>query len=292
MRKLFFILPLVLFCANISAQNVTFFVIGDKVNIRSAPSLDSEKIHQAEWGTKYTGKRVNKDWYTFYTESTDEDGYLSSKHVVEEKEFYPLAEAKSDKNGRTKYELLLYYMSSKQDNKAEQMALELINLHRQEYFLLGHELCNFLDHMAYRVILAGEAGDINYKSERFNTFAKQVLNNGADSVIVAVVKIGQVKHQMQNGRLKDAENILFELLKYYSEYLFIPLPCDNNFEYKIAPLIDLKNLFFSLTKVGNWSDEQRINKKLETLRKETKIVKTKRIIKDLLDNRYAPFWDY
>lgn len=111
----FLLLTLLIFQSGFS-QNVIFYITGDKVNIREDTTVTTPTLKQFDWGSKLSGTRVNDNWYSY--EFHGDKFFVSAKYAAEADEFYEMAEQKMDRNGYTKFELLLLHKERNQLSRA------------------------------------------------------------------------------------------------------------------------------------------------------------------------------
>ena len=257
------------------AQKMTFFIIGDNVNVRPDTTFTSTNTFQVNWGMKYQGSKVSDNWYSFVGVLNHEPKYIYAKYVLEENEFYKLAEEKSNKNGRIKYELLLHYKKSNHIEKAETLLIDIINNHSRELIMIGFESCDLLGPKSYIAMLKNNEGYVNYGDINALALINNVIEKSNDSLMTAIAMIDKVKFSLRNGNLMKAKEILFQILLNYSNNLIIPIPCDYDLESKIYPKNKLVNLFLSISCIVDKPKQHEIFEKINELRENSTNQKTK-----------------
>ncbi len=290
MRHIFILIITSLFIKTNCAQKITFFIIGDNVNIRQDTTFTSKNIFQVNWGTKYQGVKVSGNWYSFFNEFHSETRYMSAKYVVEEDEFYNLAEEKSNKNGRTKYELLLHYKKNNSRGKAESLLIDIINNNSRELIMMGFENCDLLGPKSYITMLKNNEGYVNYEDSDSFALTNNVIENSKDSLITAIAMIDKVKFSVRNGNLLKAEELLFQILLNFPQNLIIPIPCDYDLESKIYPKKKLINLFLSISSIVDKPKQQEIFEKINELRENSTYQETKNLAQDIYRRLVGDYW--
>ncbi|MFA7301893.1 MAG: hypothetical protein WC069_06305 [Candidatus Shapirobacteria bacterium] len=271
------------------AQSSTFFVVGDNVNVRLDTSFLMQHTFQVDCGTKFSGKKESANWYSYFDELMDETRYISAKYVVNEIDFVNTVEQKNNKNGLTKYELLLHYKKDRQLNIALEYLIDIIN-HNSRDFYQKYEYCNLLGPMSYQHITSDNKGNVKYDSSLLK-ITDAVINSSQDSLLKSLAYIDIAKYFLRTGNLITTREILLLLIFEYSENLIIPIPCDYDFDGKIYPIISLKNLFFTMYHTMDRSEQISVMEKLREENRNPHNQKTKEILMDIYRNVNGSFWE-
>jgi len=293
MRQFFILVVTFLFAQTNCAQKITFFIIGDNVNVRSDTTFTSNNIYQVNWGTKYQGIKVSNKWYSFIADFHLETKYISSEYVADKKLFYDLAERKMEKNGNTKYELLLHYKIDGQVDKAESLLFDIINENSRELIGFGFEDCELLGPYAYVTMLVNQDGYLDYNNKSALDIIEKVIDKSQDSIITALALLDKAKFCLRKGKLIETKETLFFLLENYSDNLVIPIPCDYDLDSKIYPRTKFKNLFLAMAYLMDKPEQQNTFEKIEQIKEMSNNIKTKEIAKDiyfkLIGNLWVPY---
>ena len=158
----------------------------------------------------------------------------------------------------------------------------MINNHQNEEVLVGFETCDLYGHFAYTTLI----NNIEYKFKEllFTKLVKEVK----DYKIKALILLEQAKYYTHKGKWKLAENNIIEIIENYSDHLFIPIPCDYDFDSKIYPLLNTKSLFFSIFYLKPNGQTESMEKLRTLMKSENKA--TKAIAEDLYKNMSGSFW--
>jgi len=272
------------------AQNITFFIVGDNVNIRPDTTFTSNDLFQVDWGTKYQGTKTSNNWYSFTSYFHYETRYISAKYVAEENNFYDLAEKKIEKNGNTKYELMLHYKINQQEDKAESLLFDIINKNSRELITIGFEGCDLLGPFSYVKMIMNNDKYLDYNNIGALDLIEKVIDKSQDSIITAMALLDKAKFSIRKCELVETEETLFFLLENYSDNLNIPIPCDYDLDSKIYPKTKFKNLFLAMVYLMNKPEQQKTFERIEQLKENSKNIKTKQIAEDIFLSLSGNIW--
>jgi hypothetical protein len=272
----------------IAESNDILFVTGDFVNIRAQPSLNAKVRWQAHWGTKFSGKQVSQDWFEVET-FLGEKQYISARYVAPPLIFYQKAEQKSDKNGRTKYELTLYYKELGEIEKAENFSLDIINHHARETLPTGYESCDILGRLAYQAVRGND-----YSDPYILDYTMRVIPQSHEPLLTAYALLDQAKYFIRGDDLEHAEELIWRIITDYSEDLLVPVQCRLDMESLIALLWDVKSLFFVVQTLKDPSEkeQQELWRQLDDLSKNHHSAATRAIARDLRRKGNGYWWEY
>ena len=288
MKTLVISLFILIFTNSIYTQTTTFFVVGDNVNIRIDTTFTSNPTYKVDYGTKFIGKKENENWYSYYDELMDEKWYVSTKYAVNESDFINAAKHKDKKNGITKFELMLHYKKEQKLNTALDYLIDIIN-HNSREFYQKYEYCNLLGPMSYQRLTRNNKGETKY-NDNLVIITDAVINLSKDSLLKSLAYIDKAKHYLRTGDLNKTSEILFLLIINYSQNLIIPIPCEYDAEGKIYPIINLKNLFFSMYHTMERQNQMAVIERLRAEHRNSHSNETHEILMDIHMNINGSFW--
>lgn len=272
------------------AQNITFFIVGDNVNVRPDTTFTSKNLFQVDQGKKYQGTKASNNWYSFTSDFHYETRYISAKYVAEENNFYDLAEKRTEKKGNTKYELMLHYKINKQEDKAESLLFDIINENSRELISIGFEECDLLGTFSYIEMLLNKDGYLDYNDVGVLNLIEKVIDKSQDSLITAMALLDKAKFSIRKCDLFETEETLFFILENYSDNLLIPIPCDYDLESKIYPKTKFKNLFLAMVYLMDKPEQQNTYERIKQFKESSKNIKTKEIAEELFLRLSGNFW--
>jgi len=233
----------------------SYYIIGDKVNIRGDTSLNSRVDFQAVFGEEFLAKKLNKDWY-YLLDYEEEPVYVSSKFITGPKNFLKLAEARTKKNSPTLLSLLKIYKNSSQLTKAENLSIDIINNNRNHKYPNIKDNCPLLGEAAFNALVQRVEKNADNQGPYNLNYCKRVIRESKDSFVTVRVMNYLANAYISLKRYKEAKTLLIECLKDYGNYIILSANCaaDDN-SGRTYFIDDLKDSLMKYPQPHNISNE-------------------------------------
>ena len=274
---------LTIYSQPIYSQQRAIYITGDHVNIRRDTNSTERSHYQADWGTKFLGEKISQQWFSVFLEYEMDYVFISTKYAAEENNFIRLAEEKREKNGKTKFELMLLYKKYNQSDKAQTLLFEILNNHSRELYMLpDHEWCVLLGPYSYKKMIESSPEKVNYDDQKTLALTERVLEKIKDSIIVAIALTDQAKYYLAHQNSEKAEDILLNIIQDYASHLFVPVPCDYDYDGKIYPEVNLKIACNDLFQKLDKSRRKKLIGHLEKISLKNKNPKSKILAEEII----------
>lgn len=110
----------------LSAQKFKYyFVVGDSIEVKSAPNTSAATVEKVDWGRRFKGAIVNENWIKI-CELDSIARYVPVRFMMKKRQFFKLAKNKPNKNAQTFYALIEHYESRNRVVKARQYARQAL----------------------------------------------------------------------------------------------------------------------------------------------------------------------
>ena len=83
-----------------------YYIVGDRVNVRQEPNLQSKVAYQSNWGETYKGIKENKEWIKVISMDESRLYFVHSNFIMQENKFLELAQSQREKTGNTYFEMI------------------------------------------------------------------------------------------------------------------------------------------------------------------------------------------
>jgi len=269
----------------------SYFIIGNNVNMRSDTLLTSEIRFKANYGEEFQCRKINKNWYAWYTGM--EDGFINSKYLTDEDDFVQKSENIENKNGTTLFSLLKHYRKSGHFEMAESLSFEIFNNYKNvEFPVHGDEWCPLYNELAFYEIVKGEKNEIDYTDKNIAKYCLKVIQDCHDSLIIGFAFHTLAKHYLLARNYKETEAILIRCISDYADFLFVPTSCDYDSDRRFSLIIEIKNLAFVLNYFyGKDSNSIFIENLSEILSNKNSSEKSKALAKDIQIKLFGGCWN-
>lgn len=203
----------------------TYYIIGDKVNLRPDTNLDSKVFIKLDFGMEFQGERVNKNW--FYLDVGEEQGFVNIKYIANVNRFLKLAEAKAKNNGVTLISLEKIYKKAGQLDKAESVSIEIINNFKHKIFPTFLESCPLYGEEAFNTIVYDKYRLVKYQDPHLQNYLKRILTESKDSSITLWAMHLLARCYLKNNNEAQAKSLILRCFKDYHEYFVLPQVCGD-----------------------------------------------------------------
>lgn len=208
------------------SDHKTCFIIADNVNIRNDSSLQSKVVGHANFGEQFRVIGIYRDW--FEISDGEIEGYISNKYITGDENFLKLAEARLNKSGITMLALEKIYQNIGQQQKAENLSLEIMNIFKSQVYLNHDHNCVLYGETAFNIIhyprkIPDVKSDTNYLK-----YCKRIIDESKDSFIIVRALTQMAEIFSNTNREIEAKNLILTCLKDYDNYIILPSKCSSN----------------------------------------------------------------
>ena len=207
------------------SDNKTCFIIADNVNIRNDSSLQSKVVGHANFGEQFRVIRVYRDW--FKISDGDIHGYISNKFITGDENFLKLAEARLNKSGITMLALEKIYQNIGQQEKAENLSLEIMNTFKSQMYLNHDQNCVLYGETAFNIVHYPRKNTDVKSDTNYIKYCKRIIDESKDSFIIVRAMIQLAGAYYYTKKNEDAKILILNSLADFSKYIIFRGTCPN-----------------------------------------------------------------